>query len=206
MATHTPARKSPTSLHFKGGDAASAAQSRGASVRKVSPFGTSRRRRPKTGLTARIRRHISKINGPFSACVVARELGVPIIRFYCVLRMMRLRGEITKVPSKPGWYVHHPVDLCRKPSEARPRLYKAMHIKIRFSVQELAMLADTYPKLARYQVNRLRATGEIERIGRQMNPNGKWESIYRVKNRDEFFLKYVKPRIDEKVSAGSHRP
>jgi hypothetical protein len=149
--------------------------------------------RPKTGLTAKIRKHISKIDGPFSACVAARELGVGIIRFYHVLGFMRQRGEVEKVKGKPGWHEYRGAELSKKPSEARPRLYRAMYVKIRFSVREIAMLADTYPELARYQVDRLLRTGEIERIGRQRLPGRRPEAVYRVRDRDKFFLDHVRP-------------
>jgi len=175
MKAHTPARK----------------PSRGASVRKVSPVGTNRRRL-NVGLTARIRKHLGKIDGPFAACIVARELGVPAGLFYHFILPMRRRGEIEKV--ERGWYRYKKVALYQQSPESWPRLFRAMHVKVRFSVREIALLADTYPRLARHPVNLLQRAGEIEIIGRRTTPHKRQETIYRVKNADEFFLKHIKAR------------
>jgi hypothetical protein len=150
------------------------------------------------GMTARIREHISKIDGPFSVTVAARELGIPAWWFYHLILPMKRRGEIEKV--ERGWYRYKKVAPYRSSSEIRPRLLRAMRVKIRFSIREIALLADTYPRLTRHLVNRLQQAGEIEAIGFQRTPHKKWESVYRVKNADEFFLKHIKPEVRNQKS------
>ena len=163
--------------------------SRDASVRKVSPVETNRRT-SNIGLTAKIRKHLGKIDGPFAACIVARELGVPAGLFYHFILPMRRRGEIEK--AERGWYRYKKKALYQQSPEIWPRLFRAMHVKIRFSVREIALLADIHPHVARYLANRLAEAKEIEIIGTQRTPHKKIEWVYRVKNADEFFLKHVR--------------
>jgi hypothetical protein len=151
-----------------------------------------------TSITTKIRRHIGKIDGPFSACIVARELGVPIGRFYHSILPMKRRGEIEKV--ERGWYRYKKVALYQQSPEIWSRLFRAMHVKIRFSVREIALLADTYPRLARYPVNRLVKAGEIEAIGKKKSPQGRPEKVYRVRNRDEFFLKHIRHETRQRTT------
>ena len=147
-------------------------------------------KKPNTGLTARIRKHLGKLGGDFSACIVARELGIPAQRFYHFILPMKRRGEIEK--AERGWYRYKKVALYQQSPEIWSRLFRAMHVKIRFSVREIALLADTYPRLARYPVTRLVKAGEVEIIGTQRTPHGRIEWVYRVKNKDEFFLRHIK--------------
>lgn len=144
----------------------------------------------KTGLTARIRSHISKVEGPFCGQVVAKKLGIPTMKFHWAVWAMCRRGELVRCGR--GWYEYAPTVLHNRTAPARRRLHKAMHVKMRFTAREIAMLAGSNLVLARRVTARLRKAGGIEAIGRQKNSNGKWEAVYRVKNGDEFFLKYVK--------------
>jgi hypothetical protein len=146
-------------------------------------------RRPRPSMTARIRAHISAMDGPFSASIAARDLAIQSQRFYHVIWAMRRRGEVQRIGA--GWYQYISPPKPRQ-SEFVFQMRKAMHVKIRFSVREIAILADTYPALAQYAVARLRAAGEIEAIGKRRGPQGRKEYVYRVKNRDEFFLKYIR--------------
>jgi len=144
------------------------------------------------GLTARIRKHLGKLGGDFSACIVARELGIPAQRFYHFILPMRRRGEIEKVGR--GWYRYKKAALYQQTPGIWPRFFRAMRVKIRFSVREIALLTDTVPCSVRYLVNRLEEAGEVEIIGTQRTPHKKTERVYRVKNADEFFLKHIKTR------------
>jgi hypothetical protein len=90
---------------------------------------------PKTGMTARIRQHIAAIDGPFSTSVTARDLKIPNERFFRVIWAMRQRGEVEKVEGREGWYRYKKVALNSRPPGVTPRVLKAMHVAIRFSVR-----------------------------------------------------------------------
>lgn len=148
---------------------------------------------PKTGDTERVRAYISRIDGPFSGKVVLSELSIPSTKFYYVMLEMLKRGEVERVSR--GWYRYCPVQVNKRPAPLRSKLLRAMHVKIRFSVREIAQLADTTPACTRYLVIHLRKAGEIEAIGRQRTPHGRWETVFRVRDKDGFFFKHIRGEV-----------
>ena len=76
----------------------------------------------------------------------------------------------------------------RKPVVSQ-KICRAMFSLGVFSVREVALLTDASVETVRWLIKRLR--GEIEPVGRKKNARGKFEKLYRIRHRDQFYKKYV---------------
>ncbi len=145
------------------------------------------------GLTSKVRDYIKDLpkKKAFSASEVARMIGEPnALMVQQVFADLIGRGEIIKI--EPGRYSY--VGVCKlwqKPSPVTWRMLRAMHVSGSFSARDLVTLADGTRNFAYKLICRLEASGEIVPAGKQKNINGCPEKVYRVKDRDAFYLKYL---------------
>jgi hypothetical protein len=142
---------------------------------------------PDTGQAAQVRRYLGQLEGPFSTFCVARILDIPAKVFHWTIHRMQERGEVQKICR--GWYQYIGARLNPRPAPMSRRLVKAMYIKGRFSSREIAALSDATIDTAQRVIRRLLKRGDIERIGTRRAPRGHTEAIYRVKDKEKFYLR-----------------
>jgi hypothetical protein len=73
----------------------------------------------------------------------------------------------------------------------REKVYRAMHVKGLFTVRDIHVLSDAEHSYVCALVRRLIESADIEPAGRAPGPR-RPEAAYRVRNRDDFFLKFVR--------------
>lgn len=148
----------------------------------------------RTGAAAKIRHYMQGFarQKRFEQIVVAEEIGLPINAVRHAFRDMQERGEIERVTYGRYRYLSTP-RLHLRNAEIKARLMRAMHVKSAFSAREIAVLADAKVDSAYRVIVKLTASEDLEHIGQQKNPRGHTERVFRVRNRDAFFLKYLKP-------------
>jgi hypothetical protein len=78
--------------------------------------------------------------------------------------------------------------------EMKERILRAMHVKNSFSRRDLALLTDARPQYVERVLASLLRTGEVIRAGRTRGRSGQWEGVYRLKDKDAFYLKHIKGR------------
>ena len=112
-------------------------------------------------------------------------------------------GEIRRIESakKAEAPVYEYLQEKTAGSGVREKVYRAMHVKGRFTVRDVAVLSDADRSYVYLLVRKLLDTGAIRPDGKAEGPR-KNELAYLVKNRDEFFLKYVK---DSRKDADAQR-
>ena len=78
--------------------------------------------------------------------------------------------------------------------EMKERILRAMHVKNSFSRRDLAQLTDARPQYVERVLASLLRAGEVTRAGRIKGRSGQWEGVYRLKDKDAFYLKHIKGR------------
>lgn len=147
----------------------------------------------KDGLTARVRACISGFSKrkTFSASAVAQlieEPNAPMVR--AVFANLLKRGEIIK--KGPGRYSYKGISkLWQKENPVTKRIWRAMHVSKTFSATDITILADGTKPFADRIIRVLAASGEVVAAGKKRNVNGHLETIYRIKDRDGFYLKHL---------------
>lgn len=140
----------------------------------------------------RVRSRIQEFRKPFSASDLRGVLpDVSLDQIRIAIDYLVRDGEIISVTR--GEY--RPVGTV-KPRDygvGKVRILRAIHIKNIFSVNEVVALADVSMRNVQRTVNKLLDAGHIELCGRQKGPSGYPERVFRVRNRDVFYLKYILP-------------
>ena len=142
----------------------------------------------------RVRSRINVFDKPLSAADLRErlpDLGSDQIR--AAIDHLILRGEI-KAVSK-GNYMPAGTVVARDCGGGKARILKAIHIKGTFSVHEIMALADSETRSTHRILRMLLDLGHIDEIGRKMGPSGHYCRVFRVRNRDEFYLKFILPNI-----------
>jgi predicted transcriptional regulator of viral defense system len=99
------------------------------------------------------------------------------------IRELFKRGELKRIA--PGRYEY--VDGKQPVAEVEQRILRAIWIRGLFRVKNIKILADAEANYIRRLVRRLISAGHVEHIG-----NFHKEKQYRVKNRDQFYLIYIR--------------
>jgi hypothetical protein len=100
-------------------------------------------------------------------------------------------GEVRRI-SKPGEKARYEYVTERTWGfGVREKVYRAMHVKGMFTIRDITVLSDGEHSYVCALVRKLMKAGEIEAAGKAPGPR-RPEAAYRVKNRDQFFLKWVK--------------
>jgi len=144
------------------------------------------------GYAPAIREHLKglPVSETFSAAQVAKALGYGNANVQHAFGDFKKRGEIVRV--KLGQYRYKGIKHLRDgAARIKPRLLRAMHVKTSFTIREVAMLADSKVDYASKVVRKLREAGEIERTGERKGLRGQPEGIYRVCDRDAFYLNHL---------------
>jgi len=74
----------------------------------------------------------------------------------------------------------------------RPRILKAIHTRVAFSLWKIAVLSDADRSYVWRIVRELLKSGEIEAVCSRKRANGQSEHVYRVRHRDDFYLRHVR--------------
>jgi hypothetical protein len=144
------------------------------------------------GAIGKIRTHLQEMEGvTFRPFALSRVLKEPSQAVRNALRDMKRRGEVARVG--PGQYRYLGSGMLRAQqiSPARLRLFRAIHASVRFSAREIAVLSDSRPNFVQKMLRELVAQGQIELRGWQTGPRGGKETVFRVKDRDRFYLEWV---------------
>ncbi len=147
----------------------------------------------RNGLTAKVRGCITGFSNrkTFSASTIARlveEPNAPMVR--AVFANLLKRGEIIK--KGPGRYSYKGISkLWKKENPVTRRIWRAMHVSRTFSARDIAILAEGRRPFVDKVIRVLVASGEVVAAGKRRNVNGYLETIYRIKARDAFYLKYL---------------
>jgi hypothetical protein len=100
------------------------------------------------------------------------------------------RGEIIK--KGPGRYSYKGISkLWKKENPVTRRIWRAMHVSRAFSARDVVILADGTRPFVGKMIRVLIASGEVVVVGKRRNVNGYLETIYRIKDRDAFYLKHL---------------
>jgi len=134
-----------------------------------------------------------------SAAETARLLDCPVARVSATFRDFSRRGEIERV-GRVRWRYTGVKRLWDGRGEFKPRMLRAMHVKVVFTCSEIAFLSGADASYVRKVIRKLRSEDDVAQIGRKADIRGISESLYRVRNADEFFLKYLTPNTPENAA------
>lgn len=145
-----------------------------------------------TGLTGRVREEARKM-GEFNNSVMINALDIKTYkearRVRKVIKALRKSGEIKNV--REGLYQYVPGTRHGRPSEIAERIYRAMHVKGLFSATEVILLSEADNRYTYRVIRRLVGSGDLEEAGSRKNIIGRKEALYRIKHKDDFYLKYI---------------
>ena len=96
---------------------------------------------------------------------------------------LRKRGEIRRI----GYAKYRVATDLAPRAGVRQKIYRAMHIKGAFCAKDIRVLTDADPSYILMVIRKLRQSGHLERTGGSTRGN-----IFRVKQRDKFYLEFVK--------------
>lgn len=138
-----------------------------------------------SGIAGRVRRFLQEHGTPvFSINGVAGEIGCERDKVKDVVKDFLKAGEVRRVSRGRFQYVRE--------GPFGEQALRAMHARGRFSVREISVLSDVpKPTIAR-MVNQLLDQEVILPTGEQRDPRGRREQMFRIRDRDGFFLQYVK--------------
>jgi hypothetical protein len=146
-----------------------------------------------SGLTGRVRECISGFSKrkTFSASAVAKLIGQSnAFAVQAVFSNLMERGEIIK--EARGKYRYKGASgLGKKEGPITSRIFRAMHVSRIFSARDITVLSDSTRSFVYKLIRVLVASGEITGAGVKENINGRLEATYRIKNRDDFYLKHL---------------
>ncbi len=152
--------------------------------------------------TAQLVRDLCKRLGTFQKADLKDETWdayMPWSRVGSVLKDFLASGEVRvvqkgKAGKRPGIdkssTVYEYVGPKLRGFGVREKVFRAMHVKGLFSVRDVTVLSDAEHSYVCALVRKLIESGDIEAAGRAPGPR-RPEAAYRVRNRDEFFLRYV---------------
>ena len=96
---------------------------------------------------------------------------------------LRKRGEIRRI----GYAKYRVATDLAPRAGVRQKIYRAMHIRGAFCCKDIQVLTDADPSYILAIIRKLRKSGHLELTGETIR--GK---VYRVKQKDEFYLEFVK--------------
>lgn len=76
--------------------------------------------------------------------------------------------------------------------EMRRRICRAMHVKGSFTTREIMILSDASKKYVRFVIKNLTGSCDLVRHGKRQNDQGRWETVYRLVNKNRFFVEHVR--------------
>lgn len=153
----------------------------------------------RTGLAKRVRQHLAGLGRKgFGPAEIARALGeTNAARVKDALRAFRRRGEIVTLAN--GKYRYRGSEMVgRRPARVEPRIYRAMYASRFFTSREISILSDAKIKLVKKLIWELRRAGEVEITAKKNGRHGGRQYVYRVRDRDGFFLRHIRKKGHEK--------
>ena len=148
------------------------------------------------GDASRVRAYLSGLSPrrTFTPAQVAQALGEKnaVTTNYVFKDFMR-RGEIVRV--SPGHYRRAGKFKLREGRAVlKLQILRAMHLKDFFSAREIAVLSDATRGYVSKVIRELARAGEVQRIGGRKDLFGNSEGVYRLVDRDGFFLNHLASR------------
>ena len=142
----------------------------------------------------------------FSAVEVAKALGLSdVSKVNRAFGDFYRRGEIERVSR--GRYRYRKIQLKSGIIPViKQRMLRAMHITGCFTIRKIAMLAEADRKYVTRVVRTLVKEGGVEQVGKKKNIQGAMDKVFRVRNRDAFYLKHVPiPGADDQGNKKTRR-
>ena len=154
----------------------------------------------KTGMAQRIREAAKRL-GTFSVRELADEVGVQSYREVAkvrdTLRDFRRRGEVIHVAR--GCWKYCGKEHTGKGKGVRERVYRAMYTRRTFAARDLVVLTDADESYIRALIRRLLKTGHVRKTGdRPLNGTRRKEAVFGLVDPDQFYLEFVKCRLDRR--------
>jgi CBS domain-containing protein len=115
------------------------------------------------------------------------ETGASVKKLRYCIRDLRRSGAIKNISRGRYVFVSDP-----KWGMAAKRVMRAMSVSGIFTARDIVTLAECDDSYTRSVIRDLVEDGDLERVGRTKGPNGRTEKTFRVRNSDEFYLKFVK--------------
>lgn len=140
-----------------------------------------------TGLTAMVRERLKGFGTEtFTIGSLASDIGQASERgkIKDVIKDLLRRGEVSRFDRGRFRYVRE--------GPFGPEILRAMYARREFSVREVSLLSDGHRPTVGKVVRRLVELGDLMPRGRKTSPRGKEERVFRVRDPDAFFLKYVR--------------
>lgn len=150
------------------------------------------------GLAAKVRTQLQEWSSfkVFTAKEVAHKIGAERTQIQDLFRDMMRRGEIVRVGI--GLYQYRSGHkLKSQPYTLAPRVYRAIHAKRHFSAREISVITDGKKNSVQKVIRSLIRRGAIRAGGSQKTLRGHIERVYWIKDSNQFFLEYVKPKYDK---------
>lgn len=144
------------------------------------------------GITERVRKAARKLKA-FSVSDLAHvdyDIFISKNQVEKIIFKMRESGEVERLSL--GCYRYNFGKRIRS-HEVRDRIYRAMHVKGSFSAREIAVLSDADISYIMELIRKLLKDEVLEKAGTGRSPKGREERRLRVKHRDGFYRKFVKP-------------
>jgi hypothetical protein len=146
-----------------------------------------------------VREHLTGLGRKsFGPAQVARALGeTNAARVKDALRAFWRRGEIIALGD--GKYRYRGSEMVgRRPARVEPRIYRAIYASRLFTSREISILSDAKMKLVKKLIWELRCAGEVEMAAKRNARHGGRQYVYRVRDRDGFFLRHIRKKGHEK--------
>ena len=145
-----------------------------------------------TGFTGRVR-DAAKRFGEFTYAAITNALNVQNYKdsknVKKTVKALRKAGEIA--PVKAGLFRYVAKEYSGRSTDVMKKLYRAMHVKGCFTPNEIITLSDADKSYSYRVIHRLVRNGDVEKAGIRKNEAGRNEDVYRVKHKDDFYLKYI---------------
>jgi hypothetical protein len=145
-----------------------------------------------TGNTGRVREWLAGTDGrTCSGAEIGRATGLSPRLVQRVIAEMVMRGEVERVCHGRYRYAGHTSSRGAN-QVVRPRILRAMHTLVTFTCADLVILADAQRDYVERTARRLTEAGQLERVCKKPNSHNVPCWVYRVRHRDEFYLRHVR--------------
>jgi len=159
-----------------------------------------------TGLTARIREAARKLK-EFSSATIMNALNIKTYKeaehIRLTIKEMRKSGEIENVKEAFYRYVHE--TRHGRTYEVLNRIYRAIHVKGLFSAADIILLTEADKRYVYRTIYALLEAGDIETAGIRKNIVNRKEALFRVRHKDDFYLKFITQKDQNGITSKKDR-
>jgi hypothetical protein len=144
------------------------------------------------GIAARVRELLQGLprGQSFSPALAARKTGLTLDQVCHILASFLGRGEVER--TRKGRYRYLGAAAIQpRSAPAKQRQFRAMHIRHTFTAGEIALLADAKRDYVYEVIRDLLESGEVEKTGKRKGGRDRLETVYGIRNKDDFFRKHL---------------